>query len=174
MDERRTSSGFGTFLLGGLFGAVLALLFAPRTGKETREMLAEKANNYWGQAGDMYATGVDKVTGAVDTGTTTASEKGEQLRAKIDEARSRLQNQVAKSAETAKGKVADATPAVKDVVDKAAEGTKSGVEFAAGKATEGLDYVAKRAASDDGTPVEEVSEAPSKKPAASKTAKAKE
>ena len=30
------------FLLGGAVGAVLGLLFAPRTGKETRDMLAEK------------------------------------------------------------------------------------------------------------------------------------
>jgi gas vesicle protein len=173
MDERRASSGFGAFLLGGLFGAAFALLLAPRTGKETREMLSEKANDYWGRAGDMYATGVDKVNGAVDTGTNAAGEKGEQLRGRIDDARSRLQSQVAKSAEAAKGKVVDATPTVKDVVDKAAEGTKSGVDFAAGKAAEGLDYVAKRAAGDGSESAEEAEEAPkapSAKPAASKAA----
>lgn len=31
-----------SFLLGGLTGAALAILFAPRSGKETREMLTEK------------------------------------------------------------------------------------------------------------------------------------
>ncbi|HEX6739522.1 MAG TPA: YtxH domain-containing protein [Vicinamibacteria bacterium] len=31
-----------SFLLGGATGAVLALLYAPRTGRETREMLGEK------------------------------------------------------------------------------------------------------------------------------------
>jgi gas vesicle protein len=31
-----------SFLLGGLTGAVLAVLYAPRSGKETREMLGEK------------------------------------------------------------------------------------------------------------------------------------
>ena len=141
-------SGFGAFLLGGLVGAVLGLLFAPRSGEETREMLAEKANEYWGQAGEMYATGVDKVT---EVGRRrarhTAAEKGEQLRAKIDEARGRLQEQVAKSAEAAKGKIAEATPAVKDAVDKAADRHQERAStFAAGKAHEGLDFVAKKAA----------------------------
>lgn len=31
-----------SFLLGGLTGAALAILFAPRSGRETREMLGEK------------------------------------------------------------------------------------------------------------------------------------
>jgi gas vesicle protein len=166
MYERRGYSGFGTFLLGGLFGAVLALIFAPRTGKETREMLAEKANEYWGQAGDLYSTGVDKVSETIDSGTTTAGEKSEQLRAKIDEARSRLQDQVAKSAQAAKGKVVEATPVVKSAVDKAAEGTKTGVDFAAGKAAEGLDFVAKKTATEGAASAEEVAQAPVAAPAA--------
>jgi gas vesicle protein len=31
-----------SFLLGGLTGAALAILFAPRSGRETRDMLGEK------------------------------------------------------------------------------------------------------------------------------------
>src|SRR5687768_1431681 len=31
-----------SFLLGGITGAALALLYAPRTGRETREMLGER------------------------------------------------------------------------------------------------------------------------------------
>jgi gas vesicle protein len=149
MYERRGGSVFGAFLLGGLMGAVLGLLFAPRPGAETREILTDRANEYWGQAGEMYATGVDKVSEAVDTGKVTATERSEQLRDKIDEARARLQEQVAKSAEVAKDKLTDAAPAVKDAVDKAAEGTKSGVDKATSKAHEGLDYVAKKAAAAD-------------------------
>ena len=149
MYERRGGSVFGAFLFGGLIGAVLGLLFAPRSGMETREMLTDRANDYWGQAGEMYATGVDRVGDVMDSGKVTASEKSEQLRSKIDEARARLQEQVAKSAEVAKDKISDATPVVKDAVDKAAEGTKSGVDMAASKAHEGLDFVARKAASAD-------------------------
>jgi gas vesicle protein len=45
MSDDRGSSASGvilSFLLGGLTGAALATLFAPRSGEETREMLGEK------------------------------------------------------------------------------------------------------------------------------------
>jgi gas vesicle protein len=144
-DDRRGGSVFGAFLLGGLIGAVLGLLFAPRSGKETRDIIADKGGEYWGQAGEVYTTGKEKVTDAVAAGQQTAAEKGEQLRSKIDEARGRLQDQVAKSATGAKDKLAETTPAVHDAVDKAAAATKSGVEAASGKAQDSLDFVAKKA-----------------------------
>lgn len=34
---------FGMFLIGGVVGAVAALLAAPRSGAETRAMVADKA-----------------------------------------------------------------------------------------------------------------------------------
>src|SRR5918995_439757 len=37
-----SASTFLAFILGGLTGAALALLYAPRTGQETRDLLAEK------------------------------------------------------------------------------------------------------------------------------------
>lgn len=40
----------GVFLAGGLIGAVAALLYAPRTGEETRALVADKANEAWGTA----------------------------------------------------------------------------------------------------------------------------
>ena len=33
---------FGAFLAGGLAGAVVALLYAPRSGQETRAMVTDK------------------------------------------------------------------------------------------------------------------------------------
>ena len=43
-DERNagTSGVVLSFLLGALSGAALAILFAPRSGRETREILSEK------------------------------------------------------------------------------------------------------------------------------------
>ena len=45
MAEERyegSSSNLLFFLVGGLTGAAIALLYAPRSGRETREMLSEK------------------------------------------------------------------------------------------------------------------------------------
>src|SRR5919108_5064571 len=41
-DRESGSSAFMAFILGGLTGAALALLYAPRSGRETRDMLSEK------------------------------------------------------------------------------------------------------------------------------------
>jgi len=41
--ERNSGGGFGSFCLGALVGAGLALLFAPQTGEETQEELKERA-----------------------------------------------------------------------------------------------------------------------------------
>jgi gas vesicle protein len=45
MSDDRGSSASGVilaFMLGGITGAALAILFAPRSGEETREILGEK------------------------------------------------------------------------------------------------------------------------------------
>ena len=44
MSESNGWSNLGFFLAGMGIGAVLALLFAPKTGKETRDFIAQKAN----------------------------------------------------------------------------------------------------------------------------------
>jgi gas vesicle protein len=41
--ERETGGGVGSFLLGALVGAGVALLFAPRTGEQTQEELKAQA-----------------------------------------------------------------------------------------------------------------------------------
>jgi gas vesicle protein len=41
-DDHGTSGVLLSFMLGALSGAALAILFAPRSGRETREILGEK------------------------------------------------------------------------------------------------------------------------------------
>ncbi len=42
-DDRNTGAGILlSFMMGALSGAALAILFAPRSGRETREMLGER------------------------------------------------------------------------------------------------------------------------------------
>jgi gas vesicle protein len=44
-NDRNDAAGYlGWFLLGGVLGAAAALLMTPKTGRETREILAERGN----------------------------------------------------------------------------------------------------------------------------------
>lgn len=48
--ERDSGGGVGSFILGALVGAGIALLFAPKTGAETQEELKEHARKLRGAA----------------------------------------------------------------------------------------------------------------------------
>lgn len=69
----REENGYGagaillSFLLGGIVGAGVALLFAPQSGRETRhkikeltEDVKEKTKEYVGEVKEKISTGLDK------------------------------------------------------------------------------------------------------------------
>ena len=58
----RSEPGVGSFVLGIAIGAGLALLFAPRTGEETRRELQRRARKVGDQAQDFVAEVSDSVT----------------------------------------------------------------------------------------------------------------
>ena len=86
------------FLIGGFVGASVALLFAPRSGEETRKFLegkyregSEKLNQRV-QEGREYVTEVregisDKVGETLDRGKDTVARQKEQLSSAIDAGR---------------------------------------------------------------------------------------
>lgn len=49
------NKGIGAFIVGGLVGAGIALLYAPRPGVETRAMVSDKVNDTWGEAQEFGA-----------------------------------------------------------------------------------------------------------------------
>jgi gas vesicle protein len=63
------------FILGAVSGAAVALLYAPATGRETRERLAEKADQARARAADAAAKGRDVINQGRET-LTTAIERG--------------------------------------------------------------------------------------------------
>ena len=69
----RSEPGIGTFVIGLAIGAGLALLFAPRTGEETRRDLQRRARKMGDQAQDF----VSEVTGSVSQTLHAAKEKVE-------------------------------------------------------------------------------------------------
>ncbi|HYM24213.1 MAG TPA: YtxH domain-containing protein [Vicinamibacterales bacterium] len=63
------------FILGAVSGAAVALLYAPASGKETREYLGEKAREGRARAADAAAKGRDMLNQGRET-LTTAIERG--------------------------------------------------------------------------------------------------
>jgi gas vesicle protein len=57
---------FLAFILGGLTGAALALLYAPRSGQETRDLLAEKYREGEARARDARDRAMAKGREALD------------------------------------------------------------------------------------------------------------
>jgi gas vesicle protein len=78
----------GGLLLGLLVGAGIGLLFAPKAGRELREQL------FGGSLDEQKSRWQD----AVGAGRESAEKRAETLRAKIDETRQRLREQMGDSA----------------------------------------------------------------------------
>lgn len=99
--ERDENSGAGAFLLGALVGAGLALLFAPRSGKETQEQLKVRARalrdvaqervraaqegleERLGRAGEQVREQIESVKDAVDAGRQAAVDARGELQDRI-------------------------------------------------------------------------------------------
>ena len=90
-DEANASTKLTYLLIGGGIGAILALLFAPKSGQELREDIAvatkkgiekgkETAENLQEAAGDYYEVTRDRATELYDTAQEKASEIGEKAR----------------------------------------------------------------------------------------------
>jgi len=66
MAEGREDSSIGTslltFLLGVAVGATVAILYAPASGSETREKIAEKAGALKEKAGELKTNIVDRAS----------------------------------------------------------------------------------------------------------------
>jgi gas vesicle protein len=141
---------FRSFLFGSAVGALAALLFAPRTGEETRALVAEKADEYWGKGQALYGQGKTRVQDSVASVQPILNQKGDELREKIDNARTLIAEQVAKNAATAREVINDKVPGAADKISQAADVVRGRIDTAATKlkgrattsaSTDGVDTV---------------------------------
>jgi gas vesicle protein len=89
MSDDRDSGASGiilSFLLGGLTGAALAILFAPHSGEETREILEEKIRRSAERGKQLRDRAVAKGREALDE----ASEYIDKQRETLEKRRERL------------------------------------------------------------------------------------
>ena len=61
MSDRSSGEVVLAFLLGGIVGACVGVLFAPSSGKETRKKLKDMAEDIGEKAEGMFGEGKDKM-----------------------------------------------------------------------------------------------------------------
>jgi len=89
-----TSGVVLSFLLGALSGAALAILFAPRSGRETREILGEKLRETAERGRDLGERAVEKgkevaedASGFVERGRDVLEKRRDRLAAAVEAGR---------------------------------------------------------------------------------------
>lgn len=123
--EKR-SAGIGSFLLGTLVGAGIALLFAPRSGEETREELRVGATRLRRQAEDTVRNVQGAVYDSLDRARSNVNER-------IDAARDAFEAGRQAARETrveVEERVREARERVRSGVDEARERVRAGVDAA--------------------------------------------
>jgi len=124
--ERR-GSNLGAFLGGAVLGAIVALLYAPKTGEETQaelrdglRRLRDDAEDRLGQAKTEVGRGYDKVREEVTTRVDTAREDLRQRRTQAEEAVRAGRDAARKAREDLERRVAESKDVYREKVARAA------------------------------------------------------
>jgi len=103
-DDRGASGVILSFVLGALSGAALAILFAPRSGRETRELIggklrdtAERGRRLGEQALEKGRSIADDASGYVDRQREALDRRRERLAAAVEAGRQAYQEEKEKS-----------------------------------------------------------------------------
>ncbi len=132
------------FIAGAVVGAGTALLVAPRTGKETRELVAGKINDItdggaqetFDRAKETVSQGKTAVADAVEQAKAQAAPVAEDIKIRINEVRDRLADQIVKG--QGRTKTVDADVCNADDVDTTHEDIKDIAADVAAKAQQSL------------------------------------
>jgi len=94
MNSDRTEYGFAAltlvFVAGGLIGAALGVLFAPRPGAETREKIKERAEEAREKLRGTVETIRDKAEGLAETGKEKYTEIFGKVRESVDKIKEKV------------------------------------------------------------------------------------
>jgi len=90
-----SAAGFlGWFFLGTVAGAAIALLLAPKTGRETRDLLAEQGAGFWKKAHDATGTARDRTGDMIDRSRDFVQEQTERVRSAFDAGRTAMREEM--------------------------------------------------------------------------------
>jgi gas vesicle protein len=112
------------FLTGGIVGAAIALLYAPKSGKELRKDIKDKADEYYDEAEKYLDVAKDKATEVMNEG----KKKSEVLVADAKRKATELYQDAEKVFQGAKQKATEAVSSTKETVLTEGEKLKSAVK----------------------------------------------
>jgi gas vesicle protein len=104
-------------LVGGAIGAVVALLYAPKSGKETREELAKKKDELYDKVKDEYSTTLANAKKSIAAAHQKLEELGKVTQAKAEE----ISEYVEKSVDQSKKNITEQKSRLKEAAHAAKE-----------------------------------------------------
>ena len=126
----KTFSFVSGALFGAAAGAIIGVALAPRSGAETRAMAADIANDAWDNMRDTYEHSAEEARAAVNDFGPMVDAKTDDLRAKVDLARERMDQLREQLNDAISG--GNVTPAadvvVENVTEAGTEATESSTE----------------------------------------------
>jgi gas vesicle protein len=118
--SNRTTDFLAGLLIGGIIGAAVGILYAPKSGKETREELGRKTDEWMAKAREEYETAVERSKKIYDA---TVS----RLKAIEDAAKEKagsVEGKVSELAAQGKASLQDGTGRLKRAIDAGVEAFK--------------------------------------------------
>ena len=96
----RTGDLFKGLVIGGLIGAALGILFAPKSGKETREDIGRRTEELISKAKEEYEKAVEKSKMAYESAVKRLADLQTTAKAKVEEVEGRVNELASQGAET--------------------------------------------------------------------------
>lgn len=107
-------------VIGGLFGAVLGILYAPKSGKETREDIARKTEDLLVKAREEYDQALEKSKRAYEA----ALKRLKEVEVSVKEKAEEVENKVEELTERGKETLLDGKGRLKRAIDAGVEAFK--------------------------------------------------
>jgi gas vesicle protein len=94
-DQGHDSAAYlGWFFLGTLVGAAAALLLAPKTGRETRDLLTGRGEDFWQRASEVAGDAQTRASDVLEKGRGFVEEQAQRLRSAFDAGRSAMREEM--------------------------------------------------------------------------------
>jgi gas vesicle protein len=98
-DDGGAAGYLGWFLFGAALGAAAAVLAAPRTGRETREFLAERGTEWARRAQELAAEAQNRAGDWIEKGRDRMEEQTQRLAAAFEAGREAMREELRRGVE---------------------------------------------------------------------------